>query len=434
MTIMNININFKFHPVGFGLFISGNIDNFKFVYDCGSRSSRRINECIENEFDEETNLDLIIISHFHQDHINGLEKLLKLVKSIDTIILPYITPKDRLIYLLSYLNDYKKPPSKWMESFIIDPAARILKGSSGKKIKNIVFIYGKSENYPESNNDKISENQKILENDNFSFDINDLQVSDEEKSIKENEGISDSKISIREHGLIRIKPTGILIPVWQFIFFYCKPSKRIIKYINEIIKEFDIEKGKMNKNNLAKIVKKGGLSTIANKISLAGDEINDTSLLLYHSPICLNMNYNFYNTQVSFQNQFKQECYYSTLSGGSRFSKHKPFKYCFCAYFYTGDVNLKTHYKEIQKYYKKSLLNEIWLLQVPHHGSEINWDTRLSKFNKGIIHIISSESSNKKGFHPSNKVLFEILKNDGHTLWCNEKHPIEIKGYIWFQP
>ena len=67
MDIMHIESSFKFHPVGFGLFTSGKIESFRFVYDCGSRSKTKVNNCIELEYpkEEKINLDLLSISQFH---------------------------------------------------------------------------------------------------------------------------------------------------------------------------------------------------------------------------------------------------------------------------------------------------------------------------------------------------------------------------------
>ena len=79
---------FKFHPVGQGLFYTGNLANgtYNFVYDCGSSSKINFSNC-SNYFNGHINF--IAISHLHEDHINGLEELLK-NNIVDELILPYI--------------------------------------------------------------------------------------------------------------------------------------------------------------------------------------------------------------------------------------------------------------------------------------------------------------------------------------------------------
>lgn len=87
---------FEFHPVGQGLFCSGelfslcdtSISNprnlFRWVYDCGTSSKRSLlDEAIDQAFtaplckqETEPTIDLLVISHFDKDHISGLPKLL----------------------------------------------------------------------------------------------------------------------------------------------------------------------------------------------------------------------------------------------------------------------------------------------------------------------------------------------------------------------
>ena len=75
---MHIDYNFKFHPVGFGLFTSGKIENFRFVYDCGTKSTQAfVENAIDSEFQAGDVIDLLVISHFHKDHISGIKKLLE---------------------------------------------------------------------------------------------------------------------------------------------------------------------------------------------------------------------------------------------------------------------------------------------------------------------------------------------------------------------
>ncbi len=80
---------FRFHPVGQGLFYSGliqkpeegNFRQFSFVYDFGTSSSCR--RSFWREVDDfkgllpcwkngKKRLDLLIVSHLHDDHVNGL--------------------------------------------------------------------------------------------------------------------------------------------------------------------------------------------------------------------------------------------------------------------------------------------------------------------------------------------------------------------------
>ncbi len=71
------------HPVGQGAFYSEEFTKkatnqvlFTTVYDCGSYNGSKRNNAIK-EIKERNEVDLLFISHFHEDHINGVEDLLE---------------------------------------------------------------------------------------------------------------------------------------------------------------------------------------------------------------------------------------------------------------------------------------------------------------------------------------------------------------------
>ena len=81
---------FKFNKVGQGLFYTGKIegDHLNFVYDCGSSSSKKYLKTAINEYDEK-DIDFIVVSHLHEDHINGLYDLIR-KRKVKKIFLPYL--------------------------------------------------------------------------------------------------------------------------------------------------------------------------------------------------------------------------------------------------------------------------------------------------------------------------------------------------------
>ena len=96
--------NFTFHPVGHGLFYTGIIKNlesrnqFTFIYDCGGKNTGIDSRILKADLPEV--IDLLIVSHFHADHINGILELKKKCK-IKTAILPYLDETKKIyIFLL----------------------------------------------------------------------------------------------------------------------------------------------------------------------------------------------------------------------------------------------------------------------------------------------------------------------------------------------
>jgi len=124
---------FTFHSVGQGLFYSGLINTgdelLSLVYDCGSLSK---GDFLKNEIFNLINelnfkLNLLVISHFHADHINGLNYLLAKLQYIDTIVLPYLNPLERLI--IAFLYPYQED---WYYKFLENPIEFIFKSYKDK--------------------------------------------------------------------------------------------------------------------------------------------------------------------------------------------------------------------------------------------------------------------------------------------------------------
>lgn len=91
---------FNFFPVGQGLFYFGSIDfgKFTFVYDCGTETkgvniSAYIKEVARVCGGKK--LDFLAISHFHWDHISGVQELDSAV-GFNRVYLPYISSDFRI--------------------------------------------------------------------------------------------------------------------------------------------------------------------------------------------------------------------------------------------------------------------------------------------------------------------------------------------------
>lgn len=78
-----------FHSVGQGAFYTEEFDNFRFVYDCGTDTDgkKRIEKYLSGHFKENDIINALFISHFHRDHINGLEYLFSKFK-VEKVFVP----------------------------------------------------------------------------------------------------------------------------------------------------------------------------------------------------------------------------------------------------------------------------------------------------------------------------------------------------------
>ncbi len=127
------------YPVGQGLFTSlsytptvggsRRCGRFKMIYDCGSGRSGRIPKSLKRSIDELlkhdlgafNSVDVLVLSHFHWDHVSGLPILLSQVE-VEEVLMPYFTPCERLSFLLTELPPYLP----WYIRFIADPVTFLL--------------------------------------------------------------------------------------------------------------------------------------------------------------------------------------------------------------------------------------------------------------------------------------------------------------------
>ena len=85
-------------PVGQGGFALEKIKEFVIVYDCGSiTSNSMVESCIDLVSSYIDHVDLLFISHFDKDHVNGIRYLLSKVR-VRTAIVSWIAPKLRYAY------------------------------------------------------------------------------------------------------------------------------------------------------------------------------------------------------------------------------------------------------------------------------------------------------------------------------------------------
>lgn len=97
-----------FHPIGQGAFYTERFnfskDDFTVVYDCGSLTFRekKMEKIIKSTFPKNHSIDILFISHFHADHINGIEILAKHCK-IQKVIMPLIDNQTKILVKVANL-------------------------------------------------------------------------------------------------------------------------------------------------------------------------------------------------------------------------------------------------------------------------------------------------------------------------------------------
>lgn len=368
-----MTIKFTYNKVGQGLFYTGQIGDFYFVYDCGSKDRDFLEKAIE-EYHKEIKtrpIDLLIISHFHDDHIGGIENLLENNK-VETIILPYLSPEERLMTYLSEDDATVASLPDWYYDFLADPVYFCLEapGSFIKdKVKKVIVMGGR-DGQDDYTLDKVNN-----EGSKIDFD----ERSEDQGLIKEVLALEHAwraylgnKLEIKNHkGFASIKG-------WLFRFFNHTFDQKNIDEFESFIKDFISVDSLSTTDEIRNIIKdRKRREKIRNCYRKLCGDLNHTSLALYHGPWHAQYRISYPWPFTSFENL--------TLCGELKISKIKndcsEFFEGKAAQFLTGDMNLNYKWEDLKKHFKNSF-STMGTIQIPHHGSFKSW-------NKAILDVVN---------------------------------------------
>jgi hypothetical protein len=249
-----LRAEFKFHNVGQGLFYTGKLEygnaSFNFVYDCGSEKESLVKKAIDREFRcfrGNNYIDLLIISHLHKDHTSGIPHLLKRTK-VGTVILPYLTPIERLIVALE-----TPQASEEYYSFLADPVEYLL----GRGVKKVILIGGEEperewrpfskEEPPELPPEPPREGKFEIENNLSPYKNPQSQITNSEGNSSQQ--INQRTVEVRSHaGTLRVTLNGF--PIWMFRLFNYRVSSQTLgqfklcvgRYLKKLLKKLMAKK------------------------------------------------------------------------------------------------------------------------------------------------------------------------------------------------
>lgn len=377
---MDLKGVFRFHNVGQGLFYSGILnqeaDSGKrhqtvcFVYDCGTGSSKNF---LKKEVDDfkllmpassngtRKKLDLLVVSHLHDDHVNGLELLLKNV-DVDTIVMPYVNEGIKFLARLeSHSNE------GFLQLFYTDPVGWFI----SKGVRRI-FLLGAEERFDKKEN---------IGNNNINGDDSGILVeADSVLNIELKDGVEVVYLERRA----KIKLRNIK---WEFIFENLKKdadkTQCYIKTVEQFKrKHFTTLEQILKSKQLLKDLKKELIPIYPN-----GNAINRTSVVLLHGPVICN-NSAIINWPIFCQRE-------TTYTNG-----HTVL---------TGDLLLKDDESiDCLDSMDKRFINGLFAIQYPHHGSK---DNNFAYFSKicAYINILSFGITNRYG-HPNADILNKLSR------------------------
>jgi hypothetical protein len=364
------NRQFIFHNAGQGLFYSGKINGFEFVYDCGSIRKQHLTDLVLDYKHTLLNgkLNLLILSHLHEDHVAGLFTLFHRnpKTAVERVILPYLSPIERLVLAI---GAPAPDTGDWYYNFLSDPVQFFVE----RGVQRITYLGGSERDQQTENPDKRDNEQS----DRFTDKLKDSIAL--RKVILDNEPhlsqFLTGKLQIKSHyGAIIISANSIY---WQFRFFNYSVKPETLQPFSDCIRSI------INGESLSEIItnqqKREQLRDCYK--SLHKTDFNNTSLLVLHGPL--------YNHGSVIPNNYSQ--------------------------LLTGDINLKQHVSEITGHFGSSL-SDVTLCLIPHHGSKRNWDKAILPFlSRRCRWVVSTGRGNKS--QPCSDILKDIKKTRSRLFY-----------------
>lgn len=338
-----------FHNIGQGAFYTERFQNYTMVYDCGGSKAKIIEKEIRHTFEKNEEIHALFISHFHADHINGLEYLLTYC-NVKTVYLPLVHDNEKIQLLIE--NSYFGGDNQFVRELIQNPEQVI---KSFNDDTEVIFVKA---------------NQQ---------DLDRRSEPDEKRKVID----SGTHIPVYEADFEQCR--WVYIP---YNFQYSVISKKLVHELNMI--------GITSSNFLnLYISKKTEIIKIYETVLGGTNNFNTNSLVVYSG---IDVSYDD-NCNCWFE-------YYINYCSHS-FDRRYKVRHWKEACLYMGDYNAKDphQFDELRNAFDK-YWDRIGTIQVPHHGSNHN-------FNSGLIEnanfaVISAGKKNRFG-HPHTSTLHKIL-------------------------
>lgn len=402
---------YNFHPVGQGLFSSGRIapvdgnnKSFWWVFDCGTylKSHYALRDAEIDDLKAKIGphsakrrprLDIVFISHFDKDHVNGLLKLLEEFE-VGRLVLPFIPLHERLLIAFS------GKAVKWLHpwQFFITAPSRYIQRSVGIQVERLTFVSPSGSAGPLSDGDpqpwdgdplEIVPPPSELPEELYEFDnivgagIR-VEWLSEGSSLKVGNAwefvpYNDSSTVLQASPVFR-QQAKLLAE--QMIMTTCKADRAKIQ--DQIVKLYEAHHGTsaLKKNLISLFVYAGPLFKPKWRSNLVDPSCDICQLLFLHDvPYC----------------HCSMDC--RVCLQGTH------------AILYTGDGSLKTRNQlsKMLSYFGGDRIEQINVVQVMHHGSKGSW-------HKGVARELAPEHSIFCAYQPG------LYRHPHYDVWDDFKN------------
>lgn len=386
-----------FYPVGQGAFYCEKICSekkehiFTMVYDCGTSNKQIIvRKCVDRCFSKDKIIDALFISHFDKDHISGIKYLLDTC-NVKNIYIPYLTSEIKFIFNFYFWKNNKL--NSFECRFLNNPGEIVKKDNLTKVyyITNDEIQKNTEDDINIINSNSISKCKQFSVLNNYDWIYKPYNWKHNSKEISKLVDTIKNKLHIKNIRDFIHLDNKVYYQEWDYI---SNELKKIYKDVCDYI-------------NNTSIVLYSGSNT-----NFDIQHLSDCQFINNKCISCKTFNYKLC------KNNDCHNCIYK-ISNPLCLDKSECMKKMHSGCLYTGDISLKKQciVSDIINFYS-NYLNDIAVLQVPHHGSANNAPNSnfFQKFN--FKHYVISAGG---ATHPT-KSLVKLYERFGlvHTVTsCN---------------
>lgn len=407
----------QFHAAGHGLFFSGQLtfekmskDNFLWCYDCGSKRVGRMTELIKDlHTHSDTNeIDMLCISHFDADHVNGLLELLK-VFSVKRLFLPYLPLNKRLEIACELDLDIAGSTDAML--FTLDPAGFLASRDTVGRVDSIVLVRGGG-----------TEGEEDVGADGGNSPPRDILELPRRSDASEEAGQGKESSPANHTGndyspLLAVEGRALVMSIshataftwyrnsWEFVFYNNEPPNGVapqsgvsLAHVQSEIATI-LDKWNMNSGSSQQIEgwRKDLRSCYDFHFGKSSRARNNISLCVLSRPLLRKEvdRCSIYKTPYS-----KLNCAYTLIP------VHKNGK---SGLLLTGDIGIDNHVLgNLKRHFGSVRWQDIHVMQIPHHGSRHSWKAGSAASCEHDYSVLCVPDIDFSSSHPHINVLDDL--------------------------
>ena len=392
-------LDFRYFPVGQGLFSVGRLrwhdtHTLTWVYDCGTLSDRILLKSAVAEFDKwhAGPIDLVALSHFDQDHVNGICDLIG-KHPVRILLLPYVIYSERVRMALAAGIQ----PSDPFLAFFTDPAAYFLR-QFPDRIERVLFVPPSAWGASRGQDNDLEDSDGPVPADGVSgsrtgaADDERLTYDTGKPDPDEDGGVRP--IAASGNRVAWLRPDSVLRvgKLWEFVPYNDAVRQREGQPLDlDAVKEFMQLPNESTLANVRSAYERtyGSNYVVRNRISL----------FLYAGPQDTSQARSMWTRQ-------RYEVFHNDLP---------PFTFSgeFPGWLATGDGYLNTPKRldRLKHHLGRPRIERIKVFQVMHHGARGNWCPAVKDCIKPQISIFSSDCRDAKSKHPHHDVWWDFREH-----------------------